>query len=193
MARKAWNRSHGLHGTKIYGVWWTMLQRCTNPRSKSYVYYGARGIAVCERWQKFDNFYADMGPAPHGSMLERVDNDGPYSPANCRWATRLEQAQNRRNSRFLTAVGRTQTMAAWARELGVNPAAVLYRLTAGWSVKRAVTEPAPERPNAKLTMKDASAIRAAYPASTMQKLAAKYGVSKKTVLNIIHGRTFVDG
>jgi len=83
-------------------------------------------------------------------------------------------------------------MAEWARELGVNSAAVLYRLNAGWSIERALTVAKPERPNAKLNMRQARTIRATYPSLSMEKIASKYGVSKKTVLNIIHGRIFID-
>ena len=186
------SKSHGMTNTKIYRVWWAMLQRCCNPRVPGYRDYGARGIAVCERWQKFENFFADMGTAPHGKELDRINNDGSYSPQNCRWVTRLEQAQNKRNSRLITLRGKTQSMAAWARELGVNPAAVLYRLNAGWGVKDALTTPKPERPNAKLNIRQARAIRAAYPKLSMDKIAAKYDVSKKTVLNIIHERIFIE-
>jgi hypothetical protein len=140
----------------------------------------------------FDNFYADMWPRPYGREIERIDNDGPYSPKNCRWATRLEQAQNKSNSRLLTANGCTQTMAAWARELGVKPSAVSYRLRAGWTIEQAVTTPKPERPNAKLNMKQARAIRAAYLNLSAAKIAAKYDVSKKTILNILHGKIFIE-
>jgi len=175
----------------MYGVWNAMLARCSNPNVKSYEYYGGRGIKVCERWQSFECFYKDMGlPAGHGLMLERKNNDGDYTPENCVWATRAIQVGNKSNSRLLTANGRTQTMAEWARDLGCNPSAILYRLNAGWSVKRAVTEPKPERPNSKLTMRQARAIRAAYPGKTMPQLAAQYGVSKKTVLNVLHHRIF---
>jgi len=92
------NKRHGYSGTREHATWLDMRNRCRNPAAHNYMRYGGRGIRVCDRWDTFENFLADMGPRPgKGYSIERADNDGHYEPSNCRWATQLEQNRNKSN------------------------------------------------------------------------------------------------
>ena len=140
IARNKSSAQHGMTGSPTFTVWANMKERCLNPNHNSYHRYGGRGIQICDRWlESFKNFYDDMGPMPSGMSLDRIDVDGNYEPGNCRWATSEEQANNRANNRVLEFDGRRQTVAQWAREIGVSKQALRYRILAGWSVEDALT------------------------------------------------------
>jgi hypothetical protein len=136
------SHSHGQYGTPEYKIWSLMIQRCNNPKRSQYRFYGGRGIRVCERWLKPEGFLADMGPRPGpGFSVDRYpDKEGNYEPGNCRWATRLEQANNSRWNRHLTLNGEVKTMAEWSRATGIKLATIHARLKKGWTEHRALTE-----------------------------------------------------
>lgn len=126
-----------------YRSWWCARRRCHNPADKNYNNYGARGIAMCERWRtSFDAFMEDMGHCPPDRTLDRIDSDGDYEPSNCRWGTIQQQAENRRSLVMLTHNGVTMHMAKWARRLGMSREALHYRIQK-WGVDRALATPRP--------------------------------------------------
>jgi len=123
-----------------YGSWMSMIARCHTESSPHFPSYGGRGICVCERWRaSFEMFLEDMGrrPSPDHS-LDRIDNDGNYEPDNCRWATSVQQAGNRRSSRLLTIDGVSLTVADWSRRSGANQSTIHGRLRRGWTEKESV-------------------------------------------------------
>lgn len=134
------SRRHGMFGTRIYRIWTGMMTRCTNPRSENYPHYGGRGITVCERWTKFENFYTDMIATYRDDLsIDRIDPNGNYEPDNVRWADTGQQSRNKRNSRLIEFNGRTQNLSDWATELGVRVGTLQERLRRGWSIERAFT------------------------------------------------------
>ena len=125
----------------LYQRWRGMIARTTSPKDARYADYGGRGIGVCDRWKSFAGFAEDMGPTFSPELtLERIDNDRGYEPGNCRWATVVEQARNKRTSYFVTFRGHTKTIAEWSELLGLNYDTVRGRLRKqGWSVERTLT------------------------------------------------------
>lgn len=127
---------------RLLWVWSDMKGRCLNPNHRQYKDYGGRGITVCDRWMAFANFLADMAPRPAGLMLDRKDNDGPYSPENCRWATRKEQNSNRRNCIYIEDVDGKVTLREYCRrrELAYRP--IVKRIQdRNWPVELALSVP----------------------------------------------------
>lgn len=134
-------RSHGGSLTPEYSVWLGLRKRCFNKNDRAYKNYGGRGISICERWAKFDNFIADMGPRPSlDHSVERIDNNRGYSPDNCRWATRLEQASNTRRNVFIVIDGVKMSLAAASRHLGIKYSKLNRRLAEGWPVEKAIRD-----------------------------------------------------
>jgi hypothetical protein len=124
-----------------YKSWLAMKARCA-PGHQQYKDYGGRGITICKRWLKFENFLADMGERPAGMSLDRKNNDGPYTKRNCKWSTRSEQARNSSVTKYLTrSDGVTLSMEDWSRKLGLARYGLYDRLQAGWPLEKALSTP----------------------------------------------------
>lgn len=139
--RQAALTGHRETRTPTWNSWLSMRHRCSNQNDPSYPRYGGRGIRVCERWENYENFVADMGHRPDGTTLDRVDNSGNYEPGNCRWATGSEQSRNRRSTRTLTHEGVTLPLVEWAKRTGIARTAITERIRRGWTVSAALTRP----------------------------------------------------
>lgn len=141
--------THGMTRTRLYREWSGIKARCYNENHPNYKNYGLRGITMCRAWKDdFMAFYAwakESGydeNAPRGVYtLERKDNDGPYSPDNCRWITIKEQGLNKRNTVRLTHNGETLLISEWAKRTGISEGCIRLRLRKGWEVSRTLTEP----------------------------------------------------
>ena len=139
--RKWKNHTKDTWVKRTYRIWCGMRARCYHPQSTGYADYGGRGITVCERWRNdFDTFVTDMGFAPDGRSIERIDNNQGYDPFNCIWATKKEQANNTRNNILLTIQGHTMSATQWADKVGIPATRILERIRRGWSSERAVYE-----------------------------------------------------
>jgi len=144
----ALTRTHGRANSRntgykdrAYGVWQAMRDRCNNPQRSDYPRYGGRGITVCKRWEKFENFFEDMGTPPAGLTLDRVDNNAGYSPENCRWASRKQQTYNSSHMHYITLAGCTKHLAAWCKDFELKEGTYHSRRRRGWDIEAALTTP----------------------------------------------------
>lgn len=166
-----------------YTSWRCMMARCRNPKNKHYPEYGGRGITVCDRWNTFGNFFADMGSRPSkGHTMDRIDPNGNYEPGNCRWASVRTQQGNRRNTVLMTFSGRTMPLTDWADLLGMKPNTIVCRLRSGMSDEEALSTPVATR------TRRAPGSVSTEPADTVTvaEAASIAGVSTKTVYKHIH-------
>lgn len=134
--------------TPEFRAWCNIRRRCYDRKTPSFKDYGGRGIVVCERWRtSYDAFLADMGRKPSPShTLDRIDNNGPYSPENCRWTTRVIQANNTRRNRLLAHNGQVHSVKDWSQLTGLSLSCIWTRLANGWSIHDTLTRPHGERP-----------------------------------------------
>lgn len=136
--------NHKMSNTRIYEIWQGMIRRCNNPQRNEYKNYGGRGIKVCDEWEKSFIAFRDWALTNGYSdtlTIERKDVNGNYEPENCIWATKKEQANNRRDNKFLTYNGKTQTISQWAKELNIHENTLRDRIQKGWSEKEIFSKP----------------------------------------------------
>lgn len=134
--------------TRTYRSWSNMIARCTYPNSKGYEHYKKRGITVCDRWRKFENFLSDMGECPDGLTLDRTENDGNYEPGNCQWVTWQKQGNNRITNLQFIYKGHAYTLSDLVRKTGQSKDILRQRLCRShlpWTVEGAVETPALNR------------------------------------------------
>lgn len=140
--------THGMTRSPEFSSWQAMRARCQRPSHTYYKDYGGRGITICERWESFEAFLADMGPRPSlKHQIERIDNNGNYEPSNCHWIEAFQQGRNKRNNRLLSYRGETLHIAEWSRRTGLSRETIWHRLKIGWSVEKAITTPITRRRN----------------------------------------------
>lgn len=126
---------------RTYSIYRDMITRCTNKNYKEFHLYGGRGITICDRWmQGYEYFLADMGERPDGLSIDRIDVNNGYSPDNCKWATNHEQANNKRNSAYIEYMGKKQTIAQWAEDIGIKAGTIYKRIYNGYTPEQALCE-----------------------------------------------------
>lgn len=137
------NTKHGDARTRLYKLWKSMKERCNTPSNSCYKHYGARGIKVCKEWDSYLAFkeWALANGYSEELTIDRIDVDGDYKPANCRWATRKEQANNKTSSHYLTINGERKTIMEWSEISGVGHSTIWARLKYGWNEYDAVFKP----------------------------------------------------
>ena len=178
-------KTHGWSRTKEWWAWFGMRQRCRDRGYKYYPRYGGRGITVCERWNIFENFLADMGSAPRYHSLDRIDVNGNYEPSNCRWATWREQENNRTDNRVVTYNGERMTLTQALRAAGnkLSFPGVVHRLNMGWTLERALETPARRADNLKPRNDQIRSWRKR--GLTYQQLASQFGISASRAFTIV--------
>lgn len=143
-------KKHGLHNTPEYNSWCSLKSRCKNKNNIQFKDYGGRGIKVCDRWNDkkigFINFLKDMGRRPSDlHSIDRINVNGNYEKSNCRWATNLQQANNKRDNIYFTCNGETKTLTEWARIADLHRVTLKYRLWKGMTIEEAISTPVDKR------------------------------------------------
>lgn len=190
---KAKTNGYVLH--PLYACYYRMRRRCESKADKSYLRYGGRGIKVCDEWKNDIMAFIKWGIEngyQEGLSIDRIDNDGDYSPDNCRWADATQQSNNRRTNKFVTYKGETHTVAEWSRIVGIRPLTLNARLVSGWSVEDALTVSTEERRYG--ILQDTNIKTVVYSGETLvgifnsqAEAAKRCGVSKSSVSACMRG------
>lgn len=173
---------------RTYQCWCDMRDRCNNPKHPRYARYGGRGIKVCQRWGSFENFVLDMGLKPAGMTIERIDNNGNYTPKNCKWATYREQNKNKVTTTTYTYKGKTQTIEEWAAEYGMGRTTLSNRIHRdGRTIAEALEQPVGKLRRNKLDMDKARQIRRLDAQGVSRaELARQFGVSRVSIGKVVN-------
>lgn len=136
-------KTHGMDGSSIYKCWMSMRARCNNHKDRDYPKYGGRGIIVCPEWNNsFIKFYKDMGEKPSKThSLDRIDVNGNYEKKNCRWATMVQQNNNKTTNHIIFYKGKRKTLTEWSRIFNINTSTLINRINRGWSIHKTFTYP----------------------------------------------------
>lgn len=136
------SRKRDMQHRRLYDAWRNMVRRCHQPSDRSYARYGGRGVTVCDAWRNsFAQFARDMGPAPAGLQLDRIDTAGNYELANCRWVSAKANTRNRKCTKFVIFQGERVSVPDLAERFNVEVSALYHRLGSGWPLERALTQP----------------------------------------------------
>lgn len=187
--------THGMRDSREYSSWLAMRARCDRPTSDQYQYYGARGITIDPSWQKFENFFADMGPRPRSMTLDRKDNNGPYCKENCQWVEHKAQCRNRRSNVMITVGNETNCITYFAEKFGIKPSVLMKRIRRGVEADKLFsTEPISleDRIGAVLNKETVLEMRALYAKNdiTVNEIARRFKINKETVRDAIMGKTW---
>ncbi len=138
MITKQIKTTHGFCGTKTYNTWRSIVDRCNRQKSTCYKKYGMKGIKICHRWLKFENFLDDMGIRPDGMTIDRIDNNKGYEIGNCRWSTPEQQAWNKKNTKLFYYCGENKPLPYFAKKYHLSLSMVGQRIRRGWSIDKAL-------------------------------------------------------
>lgn len=178
--------------TRTYRIWCGMRWRCECRTNSNYAWYGARGISVCQRWREsYLAFLEDMGEAPDGASIDRINNDGGYEPGNCRWATHVEQSRNRSTNAIVSAFGESKALIDWLDDYRcvVNASTLYARIERGWEPQAAISIPAAKRHQ--LSDDDVREIRRLVHECGLSRnrVAAMFDTTRSNVSVICSGKT----